>query len=249
MAKSPPDADARRALRVHGRIARDMGIDIVTGRYKPGDLLTGEVAASDELHVSRTAYREAVRILAAKGLVESRPKIGTRVSRMADWHLLDPDVLEWMFQQEPDPALLAALFELRRIVEPEAAALAARRRSDAQLDTMRDALRRMEELSLESEAGRRADQAFHAAMLDAAGNAFLASLTSGVPTKPVAMRFPASTTSSASRSPASARLRASGIRSNLSASAYAVCASLDIRPSSPRYAAANAAATSSASRS
>ncbi|HEX7656007.1 MAG TPA: FadR/GntR family transcriptional regulator [Sphingomonas sp.] len=180
MAKSPPDADARRALRVHGRIARDMGIDIVTGRYKPGDLLTGEVAASDELHVSRTAYREAVRILAAKGLVESRPKIGTRVSRMADWHLLDPDVLEWMFQQEPDPALLAALFELRRIVEPEAAALAARRRSDAQLDTMRDALRRMEELSLESEAGRRADQAFHAAMLDAAGNAFLASLTSGV---------------------------------------------------------------------
>lgn len=180
MVKSPPDADARRALRVHGRIARDMGIDIVTGRYKPGDLLTGEVAASDELHVSRTAYREAVRILAAKGLVESRPKIGTRVSRMADWHLLDPDVLEWMFQQEPDPALLAALFELRRIVEPEAAALAARRRSDAQLDTMRDALRRMEELSLESEAGRRADQAFHAAMLDAAGNAFLASLTSGV---------------------------------------------------------------------
>lgn len=180
MAKSPPDADARRALRVHGRIARDMGIDIVTGRYKPGDLLTGEVAASDELHVSRTAYREAVRILAAKGLVESRPKIGTRVSRMADWHLLDPDVLEWMFQQEPDPALLAALFELRRIVEPEAAALAARRRSDAQLDTMRGALRRMEERSLESEAGRRADQAFHAAMLDAAGNAFLASLTSGV---------------------------------------------------------------------
>ena len=121
-----------------------------------------------------------MRILAAKGLVESRPKIGTRVSRMADWHLLDPDVREWMFQQEPDPALLAALFELRRIVEPEAAALAARRRSDAQLDTMRDALRRMEELSLESEAGRRADQAFHAAMLDAAGNAFLASLTSGV---------------------------------------------------------------------
>ena len=180
MAKPPPDAAARRALRVHGRIARDMGIDIVTGRYRPGDLLTGEVAASDELHVSRTAYREAVRILAAKGLVESRPKIGTRVSRMADWHLLDPDVLEWMFQQEPDPALLAALFELRRIVEPEAAALAARRRSDAQLEAMRDALRRMDELSLESEAGRRADQEFHAAMLDAAGNAFLASLTSGV---------------------------------------------------------------------
>jgi len=55
--------------------------------------LNGEVAASDRLHVSRSAYREAVRILAAKGLVESQPKVGTRVSPPERWHMLDPDVL------------------------------------------------------------------------------------------------------------------------------------------------------------
>lgn len=180
MAATLTDHADRRALRVHGRIARDIGVQIVTGRYSPGDILTGEVAASDELNVSRTAYREAVRILAAKGLVESRPKIGTRVSRMADWHLLDPDVLEWIFQHEPDPALLEALFELRRIVEPEAAALAASRRNPTQLAAMEDALERMEQHTLETDAGRRADQDFHAALIEAAGNAFLASLTSGV---------------------------------------------------------------------
>lgn len=180
MSHTQPDSAEERALRVHGRIARDIGIDIVTGRYKPGDVLTGEVAASDELNVSRTAYREAVRILAAKGLVQSRPKIGTRVSPVAEWHLLDPDVLAWIFEHQPDPALLAALFELRRIVEPEAAALAAQRRSEAQLATMRAALNGMETHRLSTEAGRRADQDFHAALLDAAGNPFLASLTSGV---------------------------------------------------------------------
>ncbi|HZD53500.1 MAG TPA: GntR family transcriptional regulator, partial [Woeseiaceae bacterium] len=87
------DARARRrALRLHGSIARDLGVLIVSGRYKPGELLNGEVSASDRLQVSRGAYREAVRILAAKGLVESRPKVGTRVSQPEHWHLLDPDV-------------------------------------------------------------------------------------------------------------------------------------------------------------
>ena len=180
MSLTQSDSAEERALRVHGRIARDIGIDIVTGRYKPGDVLTGEVAASDELNVSRTAYREAVRILAAKGLVQSRPKIGTRVSPVADWHLLDPDVLAWIFEHKPDPAQLAALFELRRIVEPEAASLAARRRNDTHLAMMRAALQGMETHTLNTEAGRQADQDFHAALLDAAGNPFLASLTSGV---------------------------------------------------------------------
>ena len=61
----------RKSLRLHGTIARDLGVLIVSGRYKPGDLLNGEIAASVRLQVSRSAYREAVRILAAKGLVES----------------------------------------------------------------------------------------------------------------------------------------------------------------------------------
>src|SRR4029434_6113896 len=108
---STPDASVRRkSLRIHGTIARDLGIQIVSGRYQPGEVLDGEVAASDRLHVSRTAYREALRILAAKGLVESRPKTGTRVSPRPSWHLLDPDVLSLIFDLALSDDLLHILF-------------------------------------------------------------------------------------------------------------------------------------------
>lgn len=170
----------RKSLRLHGTIARDLGVLIVSGRYKPGDILNGEIDASDRLQVSRTAYREAVRILAAKGLVESRPKVGTRVSPQSNWHMLDPDVLSWIFEFEPDDTLLANLFELRKIVEPEAAALAALRRTDEELASMEKALEGMASHTLASEAGRVADQEFHSVMLSASRNAFIVSLTSGV---------------------------------------------------------------------
>jgi DNA-binding FadR family transcriptional regulator len=171
---------ARSPLRIPGTIARDLGAKIVLGKYKPGMVLEGEVAASEHRKVSRSAYREAVRILAAKGLVDSRPKMGTRVSDRAHWHLLDPDVLSWIFGSEPPEALVAALFELRRIVEPQAAALAARRRSKAQLDLMEAALSQMQAYTLKTEEGRLADQQFHATLLAASGNDFLVSLTSGI---------------------------------------------------------------------
>jgi DNA-binding FadR family transcriptional regulator len=170
----------RKSLRLHGTIARDLGVAIVSGRYKPGDLLDGEIEASDTLRVSRSAYREAVRILSAKGLVESRPKVGTRVSAQEHWHLLDPDVLAWIFEFEPDEKLMTNLFELRKIVEPEAAALAAARRSKKDLEEMSQALDGMARHTLAVEEGRKADHLFHSALLRASGNAFLASLTSSV---------------------------------------------------------------------
>ncbi|MGV3554895.1 MAG: FadR/GntR family transcriptional regulator [Croceibacterium sp.] len=180
--KSTERSDPARgkSLRIHGTIARDIGIRIVSGIHQPGEVLDGEVAASDQLHVSRTAYREAVRILAAKGLVESRPKTGTRVSARSKWQLLDPDVLSWLFEYEPDDAMLAGLFELRKIVEPQAAALAAERRTSRDLERMRRALEAMDDHTLGTEEGRAADQDFHAALLDASGNPFLTTLTSSV---------------------------------------------------------------------
>ena len=170
----------RKALRLHGSIARDLGVRIVSGRYKPGHLLDNEIEASERLKVSRTAYREAVRILNAKGLVHSRPKVGTKVSDPESWHLLDPDVLSWIFELDPDETLLANLFELRKIVEPEAAALAAARRTQPQLDAMQRALQEMAQHTLTTEAGRLADREFHTVLLRASGNAFLISLTSGI---------------------------------------------------------------------
>ena len=173
-------APGTKALRLHGTIARDIGVRIVTGRLAPGGVLDGEIAASEQLKVSRTAYREALRILAAKGLVESRPKLGTRVSDPGAWHLLDPDVVSWIFSAHPDERLLNGLFELRTIVEPAAAALAATRRTQEQLHSLRRALDDMAAESLAVDAGRQADRRFHSLLLEASGNPFLASLTSGI---------------------------------------------------------------------
>jgi len=170
---------ASKVLRLHGTIARDLGIAIVSGRYKPGDLLTGEIASSEILEVSRTAYREAIRILAAKGLVVSKPKIGTKVDARSNWHILDPDVLAWAFEAGPELDMLNSLFELRDVVESAAAAYAALRRSDAQLKTMRQALERMKQYTLATEAGRQADIDFHGTLLQSTGNPFIISLIDG----------------------------------------------------------------------
>lgn len=170
----------RTAPRIHGAIAHDLGVAIVSGRYAPGDTLSGEIAFSEALKVSRSAYREAVRILAAKGLVESRPKTGTRVSARARWNLLDPDVLAWTFEAEPSEDFIRGLFELRQIVEPAAAALAAERRTDAQLAGMADALDTMGRHGLATATGRAADQAFHNLILEATRNEPLTSLSSTI---------------------------------------------------------------------
>lgn len=169
-----------RSLRLHGTVARALGIRIVSGQLAPGEILEGEIAASEQFRVSRTAYREAIRILAAKGLVHSRPKIGTQVSPRREWHLLDPDVLAWIFVGEPDEALIESLFELRRIVEPDAARLAAQRRTPEQLARMQEGLAGVAEHGFDSEEGRHCDEAFHSALLEASGNDFIVSLSSGV---------------------------------------------------------------------
>lgn len=172
--------DGRTSVRLHGSIARDLGVAIVSGRYAPGHVLANEVEASEQLKVSRSAYREAIRILAAKGLVDSRPKTGTRVNAKNRWNLLDPEVLAWIFETEPSDEFLKGLFELRMIVEPSAAALAAERRSDRQVERMRQALIAMQHHTLGSEAGRAADRDFHDAVLEATGNDALISLSSSI---------------------------------------------------------------------
>ncbi|QUD90746.1 FadR/GntR family transcriptional regulator [Phenylobacterium montanum] len=167
--------------RLHGAIARTLGVAIVSGVYKPGEVLDNEIHSSEQLHVSRTAYREAVRMLAAKGLVESRPKTGTRVSDQKRWSLLDPDVLAWFFESgEPSPSFLRDIFELRMVVEPAAAALAAERRTPDDLSRMRRALQEMERHGLAVEDGQVADRHFHDAVIEATYNAPLITLASGI---------------------------------------------------------------------
>lgn len=166
--------------RLHGAVAHKLGLAIVSGHYAPGDTLAGEVAFAEELQISRSAYREAVQVLTAKGLVESRPKAGTRVLPRNRWNLLDPDVLAWAFAGEPDIGFVRNLFELRAIVEPAAARLAAERRGKDDLKAMKEALSAMRRHTLGTDAGRAADRDFHNVILRATGNDALMVLAASI---------------------------------------------------------------------
>ncbi|MDQ8755185.1 FCD domain-containing protein [Sphingosinicella sp. LHD-64] len=166
--------------RLRGAVAHYLGTAIVSGAIAPGERLSGEVANSEALDVSRTAYREAVQVLTAKGLVESRPKAGTHVLPRSRWNMLDPDVLAWAFANEPDIGFVRDLFELRAIVEPAAARLAAERRSKEDVRALKDALANMRRYTLATEAGRAADRDFHDAILRATHNEALVTLSAGI---------------------------------------------------------------------
>lgn len=176
----PKSARRGTGRRHYGAIAQKLGVAIVSGEYLPGDTLSGEVAFSEQLNVSRSAYREAIQVLTAKGLVESRPKAGTRVLPRNRWSLLDPDVLAWAFTGEPDRQFVTDLFELRSIIEPAAARLAAQRRGEEELQALKSALLSMQKHTLATEAGMAADRDFHRMILRSTRNDALQALSASI---------------------------------------------------------------------
>jgi DNA-binding FadR family transcriptional regulator len=166
--------------RFRGAIVNKMGVAILSGEYQPGDRMRGEIESAEALDVSRSAYREAVQILTAKGLVESRPKAGTRILPRDRWNILDPEVLAWAFAGEPSAEFVRDLFELRAVVEPAAAKLAAERRRKEHLKCMKDALGIMRRDTLARETGRAADRDFHDAILRATGNGAILALSASI---------------------------------------------------------------------
>lgn len=164
-------------LTMHQRVVDELGRRIVGGAWGPGDPLPVEDVLAAEAGVSRGVLREAVKALVAKGMLRVRPRTGTRVLPPEHWNHLDRDVLRWK-QAEDATALLHDTGELRRIVEPEAARLAADRAGPDDVRALYDALAAMEAAA--AEPGRsgyvEADIAFHRALLDASGNRLLGSL-------------------------------------------------------------------------
>ncbi len=164
---------SRRSL--HGKVAHTLGTRIMSGEYAPGALLPNEDTLSGELGVSRTALREAIKVLTSKGLIESRPKIGTRVRPQRVWNLLDPDILAWSLATRPVLEFIDKLLELREMVEPGAAALAARNHTPAQAEALRLAFAGMV-AAPDLDAWNAADVRFHQALMAATGNELIASL-------------------------------------------------------------------------
>ena len=159
---------------LHGRVIHELGLRIVSGSLPPGCSLPNEGELGAELGVSRTVVREAVKALLAKGLVEVRPRTGTRVRPRRSWHLLDPDVMAWQFETVEGTAQdLRELCDVRAAIEPSAARLAAERRTDDERAQIDAHCRRMEAAVAEPMALAVAEADFHAAVVDAAHNALL----------------------------------------------------------------------------
>ncbi|RFO97205.1 FadR family transcriptional regulator [Rhodoferax lacus] len=157
---------------LHGQVVNELGRRVVSGAYAAGAVLPNEEQLCQELQVSRTALREAVKVLAAKGLLEARPRIGTRVRVRDQWNLLDPDILAWRCATGADAEFLRHLTELREIIEPAAASLAANSRTPAQLEAIAAALQDMRQAPAIAQ-WIEADLAFHTAILRATNNPLL----------------------------------------------------------------------------
>jgi DNA-binding FadR family transcriptional regulator len=154
------------------QLAQSLGRSIVAGRLPVGSILPTEAELCRRHGASRTAVREALKMLGGKGMVAARPRLGASVRERQHWSMLDSDVLRWMRDAPVDHDLLLELAELRLAIEPQAAAAAARRRDPQALARLAEALAGMEG---DPAAALAADIAFHAELLRASGNRFFAS--------------------------------------------------------------------------
>jgi GntR family transcriptional regulator, galactonate operon transcriptional repressor len=162
---------------IRDRVTSGLAMRILSGHYPQETSLPTEAELGAEFGVSRTALREATRTLAAKGLIETRQRAGTRVKRSEDWNRLDTDILAWMGAVKPDLDFVRGLTEARQIIEPAAAALAARRATAQNLAVIEEAYEAMCAAELtDLDACARADVRFHVGILKASRNPVLANL-------------------------------------------------------------------------
>ncbi len=158
--------------RIHA-VLTALGSEIAQDIIPVGAALPPEPELETRFGVGRGVVREAIKTLAAKGLVSVRPRYGTHVLPRRDWSLLDRDVLNWLIgKDEPDRELLMAIQEVRSIIEPAAAAFAATRGTKQDRLRIEAALAAME-TSHDQSSAIAADKAFHLAILDATHNPVL----------------------------------------------------------------------------
>ncbi len=182
-ARRPPatirrhDAISRPVRSAHGLVTRSIGLGIIRGEFPVGSVLPANEELMARFQVSRTALREALQTLSAKGLIAAKTRIGTRVLPERHWNPFDADILGWRLEVGLDAQFLRHLFEVRQAIEPTAAALAALRRTDEDLARMAEALAGMRRIAEHDRDGfTDVDLAFHHAVLDASGNPFMRSV-------------------------------------------------------------------------
>lgn len=164
---------------IHGRVVSSIGEAIIKGRYPPGSLLPREPELIAKFEVSRTALREALKVLAAKGLVETRQRVGTRVRPQEQWNHFDPEITAWQLGNGFRSGFVRDLIEFRQINEPAAARFAAMRATARDLAAIAAALAAMEAGAARADpiAYAEADARFHICVFLASHNNLMASLS------------------------------------------------------------------------
>ncbi|WIV59866.1 FadR/GntR family transcriptional regulator [Amycolatopsis nalaikhensis] len=157
---------------LHGQTVEALASRILSDEWGEGTVLDLP-ALREELDISLTALREALKVLAAKGMIDARQKRGTFVQPREKWNMLDADVMRWQTAAADDPGLLDELTEVRAVVEPAAARIAAGRASEEDVEGLREALADMAAAGDDPEASVQADLAFHRRLMAATHNNFL----------------------------------------------------------------------------
>lgn len=165
------------ARNFHTFVINEIGHGIVTGKFPVGSILASDAVMMETYGVSRTVLREALKTLEAKGLVEARPKVGTKVSPASRWSFFDPQVLFWHFEAKPDRRFYESLFDIREALESRAAELAIRRRTAEDIRIMKYWAHQMDIAEDGVEPHLLAGLEIHRAIAESSGNALLRSVT------------------------------------------------------------------------
>ncbi len=161
------------ARNFHSYVITEIGLAIASGQFAVGMVLPGDADLMDRYGVSRTVLREALKTIEAKGLVEARAKVGTRVLPRNRWNFFDRQVLGWIQLSGPDAAFLESFVELRVGIETQIATLAAARRSPEQLRMLHYWNAQRTATTAMPEPHALAEFEFHRILCEASQNPFL----------------------------------------------------------------------------
>lgn len=159
---------------LHVQVAREIARKILSAKFSQNEIIPGEKLLCEQFGVSRTALREAIKLLTSKGLLESKPKVGTRVTTRENWNFLDSQLLEWIDDLGDNEAVYQEFSALRRAIEPAAAALAAINATAKQRILLSETFQEMDHVSKNFDAQRwiKADVQFHRLIFLSTGNSF-----------------------------------------------------------------------------
>jgi GntR family transcriptional repressor for pyruvate dehydrogenase complex len=174
-----PSYQAIAQSRLYQQIVEQVERSILDGQLKPGDQLPPERDLAGQFGVSRTAIREAMKVLREKGLVESQHGRGTFVTDSTS-QVIRHSVDRMMTMKMNQPEAAAYLIEVRELLEPEIARLAASRAEDKDIAAMREAFEAMDRAGSNADAFIEADLDFHLALAEAAGNPLILALIDSI---------------------------------------------------------------------